>query len=171
MSKLLYTRFTKLIINQFLSCNKSIPRRSNSELHSAQDDQPITRLSNTVKAKEKESAKDKIIDELEEQRMSSVKNGRGKGFMCYGDQAVNVLKKDVVPRKTRSLTIAEEIIVDTYAEWGQKLKGPGFELSFPTRRVVYDTLILEDIKATFWYESSTQMADFLITSDSDLLEK
>ncbi|GJS99679.1 hypothetical protein Tco_0820849 [Tanacetum coccineum] len=109
--------------------------------------------------KKKESAKDKIVNEPEEQRVSPVKSGRGKGFMCYGDQVVNVpnkLKKDVVPRKTRTLTIAEEIVVgklansisiqephaqrsrrrqlkinshidddvvDTYAEWGQKLKG------------------------------------------------
>ncbi|GJS12625.1 hypothetical protein Tco_0407097 [Tanacetum coccineum] len=49
MSKLLYTRFTNLIINHFLSNNKSIPRRSGSKLHSSQDDQPITKLSNTVK--------------------------------------------------------------------------------------------------------------------------
>ncbi|GKC19501.1 hypothetical protein Tco_1021651, partial [Tanacetum coccineum] len=143
MSKLLYTCFTKFIINHFLSCNKSIPRRSNSELHSAQDDQPITKFSNTVKgdykfgmeipdtmisyeikkpagynfyiAKKKESAKDKIVNEPEEQRMSLVKSGRGKGFMCYGDQAVNVLNKYVVPRKTRSLTIAEETVVGELA--------------------------------------------------------
>ncbi|GJR71537.1 hypothetical protein Tco_0083902 [Tanacetum coccineum] len=123
---------------------------SNSELHSAQDDQPITKLSNIIKgdykfgmeisdtmindaikklagynhyiAKKKESAKDKISDELEEQRVSRVKSRRGKRFMCYGDQVVNVPKKDVVPTKTRSLTIAEETFVDTYAEWGQKLK-------------------------------------------------
>ncbi|GKC67110.1 hypothetical protein Tco_1099708 [Tanacetum coccineum] len=153
MSKLLYTHFTKLIINHFLSCNKSIPRRSNSELHSAQDDQPVTKFSNTVKgdykfrmeilntmisdaikksagykyyiAKKKESAKDKIVDEPEEQRVYPVKSGRGKGFKCYGDQVVNVpnkFKKDVEPRKRRTLTIVEEIVVDTYAEWEQKLK-------------------------------------------------
>ncbi|GJT13898.1 hypothetical protein Tco_0860940 [Tanacetum coccineum] len=48
-----------------------------------------------------------------------VKSGRGKGFMCYGDQVANVpnkLKKDVVPRKTRSLTIAEETVVGTAVE-------------------------------------------------------
>nr|GEZ30679.1 hypothetical protein [Tanacetum cinerariifolium] len=50
-------------------------------------------------AKKKESAKDKIVDEPKEQRLSPIKSGKGKGFMCYGDQAVNVLKKDVVPRK------------------------------------------------------------------------
>ncbi|GKA64793.1 hypothetical protein Tco_0764500 [Tanacetum coccineum] len=38
MSKLLYTRFTKLIIDYILSHNKSIPRRSDSKLHSSQDD-------------------------------------------------------------------------------------------------------------------------------------
>ncbi|GJX15791.1 hypothetical protein Tco_0216623 [Tanacetum coccineum] len=41
--------------------------------------------------------------------------------------APNKLKKDVMPRKTRSLTIAEEIVVDIYAEWGQKLKDPTVE--------------------------------------------
>nr|GEW48254.1 hypothetical protein [Tanacetum cinerariifolium] len=107
--------------------------------------------------------RNKIVDELEEQRVSPVKSGRGKGFVCYSDQVVNVpnkLKKDVVPRKTRSLTIVKEIVVgdlensisiqelrtkrrrrsqliidsqiddavvDTYAEWGQKLKGPVVE--------------------------------------------
>nr|GEY86958.1 hypothetical protein [Tanacetum cinerariifolium] len=48
MSKLLYTRFTKLIINYLLSLNKSIPRRSDSKLHSSQDDHPITKLLSTT---------------------------------------------------------------------------------------------------------------------------
>ncbi|GJZ38583.1 hypothetical protein Tco_0585146 [Tanacetum coccineum] len=191
MSKMLYTRFTKLIINHFLSNNKSIPRRSSSKLHSSQDDQPITKLSNTVKgdykfgmeipdtmisdaikklagykfymAKKVESENAKIVDEQDEQHVSPIKSGRGKGFMCYGDQVANIpnkLKKDVVPWKTRSLTIAKETVVgehansissqeprtqqrqrsqltidsqlhdtvaDTYAEWGQKLKGPAVD--------------------------------------------
>nr|GEU37304.1 hypothetical protein [Tanacetum cinerariifolium] len=62
-------------------------------------------------AKKVESEKAKIVDKLEEQHISPVKSRRGKGFMCYGDQVVhapNKLKKDGVPRKTRSLTIAEE---------------------------------------------------------------
>ncbi|GKD57509.1 hypothetical protein Tco_1290896 [Tanacetum coccineum] len=46
MSKLLYTRFTKLIIDYILSHDKSIPRRSDSKLHSSQDDHPITKLLN-----------------------------------------------------------------------------------------------------------------------------
>ncbi|GJZ42772.1 ribonuclease H-like domain-containing protein [Tanacetum coccineum] len=141
MSKLLYTRFTKKIINHFLSNNKSTPRRSSSKLHSSQDDQPITKLSNTVKgdykfgmkipdtmisdaikklegykfymAKKVESENAKTVDELEEQHVSAVKSGRGKGFICYDDQVANVptsLKIDVVPRKTRSQTLAQEIV-------------------------------------------------------------
>nr|GEX01324.1 hypothetical protein [Tanacetum cinerariifolium] len=39
----------------------------------------------------------------------------------------NKLKKDVMPRKTRSLTIAEEAVVDMYNMWGQKLKGPAVD--------------------------------------------
>nr|GEU75265.1 hypothetical protein [Tanacetum cinerariifolium] len=61
MSKLLYTRFTKLIIDYFLSCNKNIPRESDSELHSKGDDSPITKLSNTVKDTSEES--DNEIDD------------------------------------------------------------------------------------------------------------
>ncbi|GJU25389.1 hypothetical protein Tco_1164010 [Tanacetum coccineum] len=141
MSKLLYTRFTKLIIDYLLSLNKSIPRRSDSKLHSLQDDHPIAKLLNTTNgdykfgmevpnamtsdeikkkagykyymAKKVESEKAKIVYEPEEQHVSPVKSGRGKGFMCYGDQVANVpnkLKKDVMPRKTRSLTIAEEVV-------------------------------------------------------------
>ncbi|GJT81920.1 hypothetical protein Tco_1056262 [Tanacetum coccineum] len=60
-----------------------------------------TMISNAIKksagynyyiAKKKESAKDKIVDEPEEQ--------------------LNVPKKDVVPKRTRSLIIAKEIVVD-----------------------------------------------------------
>ncbi|GKB99625.1 hypothetical protein Tco_0985762, partial [Tanacetum coccineum] len=64
------------------------------------------------------------------QHASLVKSGRGKGFTYYGDQVVNVptsLKIDVVPKKTRSQTIAEETVVDTHAEWGHKLKSPAVD--------------------------------------------
>ncbi|GJT69182.1 hypothetical protein Tco_1028468 [Tanacetum coccineum] len=65
LSKLLYTCFTKIIIDHFLSCNKSIPRRSDSEMHSE------------------------------------------------GDQEANVpsaFNKNVMPRKTRSLIIVDNIV-------------------------------------------------------------
>ncbi|GJS73932.1 hypothetical protein Tco_0706773 [Tanacetum coccineum] len=86
---------------------------------------PDTMISDAIKksagynfyiAKKKESAKDKIVVEPKEQHVSRIKSGRGKAFMCYGDQAVNVPKKDVVLRKTRSLTIAEEIVVGPVVE-------------------------------------------------------
>ncbi|GJV65754.1 hypothetical protein Tco_1476582 [Tanacetum coccineum] len=84
-------------------------------------------------AKKVESENAKIVDEPEEQHASPIKSGRGKGFMCYGDQVANVLtslKIDVVPWKTRSLTIDEETVIDElahsinmYYEWVQKLQG------------------------------------------------
>ncbi|GJR91190.1 hypothetical protein Tco_0215201 [Tanacetum coccineum] len=89
MSKLLYTGFTKLIIDYILSHNKSIPRRSDSKLHI-----PNAMISDAIKkkagytyymAKKVESEKAKIVDEPEEQHVSPVKCGRGKGFMCYGE--------------------------------------------------------------------------------------
>nr|GEY07806.1 hypothetical protein [Tanacetum cinerariifolium] len=153
MSKLLYTRFTKLIINNFLSNNKSIPRISSSKSQCSQDDQPITKLQNTVKgdykfgmeildpmisdaiktltgykfymAKKVVSKNAKTIDEPEEQHVCPVKSRRGKGFMCYGDQVANIsnkLKKDDVPRKTRSLTIVREAAVGSKASRFESLK-------------------------------------------------
>ncbi|GJU26495.1 hypothetical protein Tco_1165116 [Tanacetum coccineum] len=115
MSKLLYTRFTKLIIDYLLSLKKSIPRRSDSKLHSSQDDHTITKLLSTTNV---ESEKAKIVDKPEEQHVSPIKSRRGKGFMCYGDQVENVpnkLKKDVVLRKTRSRTIVKEAVVGELA--------------------------------------------------------
>ncbi|GJX15552.1 hypothetical protein Tco_0216384 [Tanacetum coccineum] len=146
MSKLLYTRFTKLIINHFLSCNNNIPRRSDFKMHSEGDDSPLTKLSNTVdgkfkfgmeipnimindafkksagykyyKAKKVESKKAKATKEPEEQHVSPVRRGLGKGYMRSRDQEANVpsmFKKNVVPRKTRSLTVADNIIKEPIA--------------------------------------------------------
>ncbi|GJT79878.1 hypothetical protein Tco_1054220 [Tanacetum coccineum] len=133
MYKLLYTRFTKLIINHFLSNNKNIPCISSSKLHKLSNtiksdykfgmEIPDTMISDAIKklvgykfymAKKVESENAKIVDEPEVQHVSPIKRGRGKGFMCYGNQVPNVptsLKIDVVPWKTRSLTITEETVV------------------------------------------------------------
>ncbi|GKD60061.1 hypothetical protein Tco_1297570 [Tanacetum coccineum] len=167
MSKLMYTRFTKLIIDHFLSCNKSIPRRSDFDMHSGGQDLPFTKLTNTIKgnyifemeipdtmiddafkkstgykyyrAKKAKSKKAKADEELKEQHVSPVKSGRRKGYMRLGDQEANVpnmFKKNAMTRKTRSLTVADNIVEepaavelansinveDTYVEWGQKCK-------------------------------------------------
>ncbi|GKE19014.1 hypothetical protein Tco_1426591 [Tanacetum coccineum] len=84
-------------------------------------------------AKKVESENAKIIDKPEEQHVSLVKSGRGKGFMYYGDHVVNVpnkLKKDNVPRKTRSLTIIKETVIQLQIHMlslGQKLKSPAVD--------------------------------------------
>ncbi|GKC54239.1 hypothetical protein Tco_1076984 [Tanacetum coccineum] len=158
MSKLLYTCFTKLIINDFLSYNKSIPRRSNSELHSTQDDQPVTKLSNTVKgdykfgmeipdtmisdaikksagynyyiAKKKESEKDKIIDEPEEQHVMPRKT-RSLTIAEETDvgelvNSISIQEPRTLRRRRSQLTIdsqIDDVVANTYAEWGHKLKG------------------------------------------------
>ncbi|GKD29371.1 hypothetical protein Tco_1240149 [Tanacetum coccineum] len=113
MSKMLYTRFTKLINDYLLSHNKSIPCRSDSKLHSLQDDHPITKLLSTTNSEYKFGME--VPDAMISDAIKKKAGERGKGFMCYGDQVANVpnkLKKDVVPRKTRSLIIAEEAVVD-----------------------------------------------------------
>ncbi|GKC51183.1 hypothetical protein Tco_1073928 [Tanacetum coccineum] len=146
MAKLMYTRFTKLIIDHFLSCNKSIPCRSDFDIHSKGQDLPFTKLTNTNKvtykfrmeipdtmidhvfkksagykyyrAKKAESEKAKAAEEPEEQHESLVRSGRGKGYMCSGDQEANVpsaFKKNVVPRKTRSLTVTDNIVEELVA--------------------------------------------------------
>ncbi|GJU23981.1 hypothetical protein Tco_1162602 [Tanacetum coccineum] len=47
-TKMIYTRITKLIIDHFLSTNKSIPRRSNADMHSEEHDYPMSKLINTI---------------------------------------------------------------------------------------------------------------------------
>ncbi|GJV48788.1 hypothetical protein Tco_1439000 [Tanacetum coccineum] len=116
MSKLLYTRFTKLILDYLLSLNKSIPRKSDSKLYSSQDGHTITKLLNTTNGDYKFGME--VPDAMISDAIKKKAGERGKGFMCYGDQVANVpnkLKKDVVPRKTRSLTIAEEAVVGELA--------------------------------------------------------
>nr|GEZ42012.1 hypothetical protein [Tanacetum cinerariifolium] len=111
MSKLLYTRITKLIID---SLNKSIPRKSDSNDAIKKKAGYTYYMANKV-----ESEKAKIVDKPKEQHVSPIKSGRGKGFVCYDDPVSNVpkkLKKDVVPRKTRSLIIVEEAVVDKSEE-------------------------------------------------------
>ncbi|GKC53620.1 hypothetical protein Tco_1076365 [Tanacetum coccineum] len=110
MSKLLYTPFTKLIINHFLSCNKSITHRSNSELHSAQDDQSITKLSNIFKGDYKFR-----MEILETMISDAIKKLAGYNHYIAKRKEMNVPKKDDVPRKTRSLPIAEETVLGELA--------------------------------------------------------
>nr|GFA61384.1 hypothetical protein [Tanacetum cinerariifolium] len=118
MSKLIYTHFTKLIINHFLFCNKSIPRRLDADMHSKGQDSPLTKLMNTVegkfkfrmeipdtmindaikqsagykyyKYKKNESEKAKAAEEPKEQHVFPIRGGRGKWYMRSGNQEVNV---------------------------------------------------------------------------------
>nr|GEZ15988.1 hypothetical protein [Tanacetum cinerariifolium] len=65
------------------------------------------------KAKKVESEKANVAEEPKEQNVSSVKSGKGKGYMRSSDNESNVpkiFKKDVVPRKPRSLVVAEETV-------------------------------------------------------------
>ncbi|GKE34908.1 hypothetical protein Tco_1454230, partial [Tanacetum coccineum] len=63
------------------------------------------------KHKRNESEKSKLAEEPKEQHVSPVRSGKGKGYIHSGDQEANVpsaFKKNVVPRKTRSLTVAKQ---------------------------------------------------------------
>ncbi|GJX09951.1 hypothetical protein Tco_0199810 [Tanacetum coccineum] len=121
MSKLLYTRFTKLIIDYILSHNKSIPHKSDSKLHSSQDDQPITKLLSTTNDEYKFG-----MEVLDAMISDAIK--KKAGYTYYMAKKVeienvpNKLKKDDVPRKTRSLTIAEEAVVGSKASTLKSLK-------------------------------------------------
>ncbi|GKF99385.1 hypothetical protein Tco_0298168, partial [Tanacetum coccineum] len=60
-----------------------------------------------------------VLDAMISDAIKKKAGGRGKGFMCYGDQVANIsnkLKKDDMSRKTRSLTIAEEAVVGGLAK-------------------------------------------------------
>ncbi|GKD70586.1 hypothetical protein Tco_1324676 [Tanacetum coccineum] len=63
--------------------------------------------------KKGQSEEDNDEEESEEQVVSRAGRGRGKGYMCSGNQEVNVSskpKKDVVPRKQRTITYADNIL-------------------------------------------------------------
>ncbi|GKD29040.1 hypothetical protein Tco_1239818 [Tanacetum coccineum] len=122
-------------------------------------------------AKKMESKKAKIIDEPEEQHVSPVESRRGKGFLCYNDQVANVtdkLKKDVVPGKTRSLTIAEETVVDMYNEWGQKLKG--LAVDDPAVQLFLDKPEESANKTNDANESDMDLSDDNLHRDDDVAE-
>nr|GFB09143.1 hypothetical protein [Tanacetum cinerariifolium] len=107
MSKLLYTRFTKIIIDYILLHNKSIPRRTDSKLHSSRDDQSITKLLRTIHDDYKFGMEfpDAMISDRIKKKVGYTY------YMAKKVKSKNKLKKGDVPRKTRSLTIAEETVV------------------------------------------------------------
>nr|GEV53568.1 hypothetical protein [Tanacetum cinerariifolium] len=107
MSKLLYTHFTKLIIEYILLYNKSIPRRSDSKLHNSQDDHPITKLLSTT-------------------------NGDYK----FGMEVPDAMISDAIKKKAGQLTIDNQTdeIAYMYNEWGQKLKGPAIQSLLDLRK-------------------------------------
>ncbi|GJY42131.1 hypothetical protein Tco_0429401 [Tanacetum coccineum] len=120
------------------------------------------------KHKRNKSEKAKAAEEPKEQHVSPVRSRKGKGYVRSSTQEANVpsaFKKNDVPKKARSLTMADNIVKetvavnlakfvsieeqrlqqrkimtqliidihiekdveDTYAEWGQKLKGHAVE--------------------------------------------
>ncbi|GJR73022.1 retrovirus-related pol polyprotein from transposon TNT 1-94 [Tanacetum coccineum] len=80
-------------------------------------------------AKKVKSEKAMIVDEPEEQHVSPVQNGKGKGLMCYGNlvKSFSIQEPCTQQRQRSQLTInsqTNEAVADMYNEWGQKLKGP-----------------------------------------------
>ncbi|GJV76810.1 hypothetical protein Tco_1508394 [Tanacetum coccineum] len=83
---------------------------------------PDTMINDTIKqsvgykvyqSKKKQSEEEDAQEELEKQNVSTVKKGRGKGYMCLGNKEVNVSskpKKDVVPRRKRTITYADNLL-------------------------------------------------------------
>ncbi|GKF34591.1 hypothetical protein Tco_0107791, partial [Tanacetum coccineum] len=96
MSKLLYTRFTKLIIGYLLSLNKSIPHRSDSKLHSLQDDHPITKLLSTT------NDEYKFGMEVPDAMISDAIKKKA-GYKCYMAKKVEVRKiKSLINQKSNT---------------------------------------------------------------------
>ncbi|GKA95673.1 hypothetical protein Tco_0817768, partial [Tanacetum coccineum] len=82
------------------------------------------------KAKKAESKKEKAVEEQKERHVSPIKSGKGKGYMRSGDQEANVpsaFKKNVVLRKTRSLTVADNIVYEPAVVELAKSIGPVVE--------------------------------------------
>ncbi|GJV69571.1 hypothetical protein Tco_1485080 [Tanacetum coccineum] len=69
---------------------------------------------NEYKRKKDQSEEDNVEEEQEEQHVSPIERGRGKGYMCLGNQEVNVSNKPkkvvIVPRKQRTITIVDNLV-------------------------------------------------------------
>ncbi|GKE63417.1 hypothetical protein Tco_1513784 [Tanacetum coccineum] len=108
ISKLLYTRFSKLIIDYLLSLNKSIPRKSDSKLHSSQDYHPITKLLNTT------NSDYKFGMEVPDAMISDAIKKRG-GYKYYMAKKVKVRKlKLLINQKSNTylqLKVEEETVL------------------------------------------------------------
>ncbi|GJS63706.1 hypothetical protein Tco_0678270 [Tanacetum coccineum] len=127
MSKMLYTRFTKIIIDYILSHNKNIPRKSDSKLHISQNDQPITKLLITT------NGDDKFEMEVPEAMISDAIKKKG-GYTYYMAKkveskianSISIQEPHTQQRRRSQLTIHNQLddtVADTYDKWGQKLKG------------------------------------------------
>ncbi|GJS99105.1 hypothetical protein Tco_0820275 [Tanacetum coccineum] len=146
--------------------DRIIPRRSDAKMHNKGQYSPISMLINIIDGKFKfimeipdtmindaikhsaryefyrnkknESEKGNAKEEVEEKHVSPIRIGKGKGYMCIGNQEVNVSnkpKKAVVLRKLRTIIVADNIVEQETrqvkkdveegyaAEKGLKLKG------------------------------------------------
>nr|GEW66259.1 hypothetical protein [Tanacetum cinerariifolium] len=85
-------------------------------------------VSLTATEKKEENEKAKVFEEPEEQNVSPIRSGKGKGYTRSSENEANVpklFKKNVVPRKTWSLTVVEERVAAEHAT--SKLKGPAVD--------------------------------------------
>ncbi|GJX34596.1 hypothetical protein Tco_0246153 [Tanacetum coccineum] len=121
------------------------------------------------KAKKVKSEKAKAADELEEQNMSPVRSGRGKGYMRSVELAksISIKEQHTQQRRSSQLKIDSQIdnnVEDTYAEWGQKLKGEG---SSVVHTKFYDTSDTESDATHYSSCSDTSEESTNETNDVD----
>ncbi|GJX81651.1 hypothetical protein Tco_0331132 [Tanacetum coccineum] len=94
----------------------SIHRRSDDEMHSEGQDSPISKLIITVDGRFKfrmEIPDTMINDAIKKATCAPVRRGKGKGYMCSGNQEVNVPskpKKPAAPKKPRTITVADNTV-------------------------------------------------------------
>ncbi|GJR80679.1 hypothetical protein Tco_0151464 [Tanacetum coccineum] len=169
MSKLLYTHFTKLIINHFLSNNKSIPRRSTSKLHISQDDQPITKLSNSVKDHDALNAQDaepsfhkrshdnhnnreggnkkKCRKDVGEP--SSRSSRRNKSLVIYAQADTPVMKpldqEDKYPERRKTLPLTKHYAAVLANKDGDRIDFFKAEMSTRTKGSIYSYLRIKSV--------------------------
>nr|GEX08480.1 hypothetical chloroplast RF21, chloroplastic [Tanacetum cinerariifolium]GEX10104.1 hypothetical chloroplast RF21, chloroplastic [Tanacetum cinerariifolium] len=140
MSKLLYRCFTKLMINYILSHNKSIPRRSDSKLHSSQDDQLVTKLLSTTSCDYKFGME--VPDAMISDAMISDAIKKKAGYTYYMAKKVQSKKAKMVDEPEEQhvslvnnergkgfMCYGDQVAnvpnkLKKYNEWGRKLKGP-----------------------------------------------
>ncbi|GJR80670.1 hypothetical protein Tco_0151455 [Tanacetum coccineum] len=103
-----YLRFTKLVIRHLLSHNPNLNKRLDYTPHFIGDEARLEKLKYVAKGERKPTFGMPIPEAMISS--STLRHGIGKGLMRRSDIPTLKKKKDVMPRHSRSITVADNLL-------------------------------------------------------------